>query len=91
MYYNDTERMIYVKKEIKNKWWLILVGIVVIIAIIFLLLHYCSNGKKYKIILHGDETIEVDSNFKLSDLEVKGGSISFLVDSDGHIVLPAKN
>ncbi len=73
----------------KSRWWIYVVAIVVIVIIILLLLHSCGKGKKYKITLHyGDETIEVDSNFKLSDLDVAGGKISFLVDSDGHIVPP---
>ena len=75
----------------KSKWWIYAIGIVVVALIILLLLHSCGNGnnKKYKITLHyGDETIEVDSDFKLSDLEVDGGIISFLVDSDGNIVDP---
>ena len=70
-----------------NKWWLIPVGILVIALIVFLLLYGC--GRKYKITLHyGDETIEVNPNFKLTDLEVEGGKISFLVNSDGHVSLP---
>ena len=73
----------------KNNWWKYVVGIIVIAIIVLLLLHFCGNGKKYKITLHyGDETIEVDKNFKLSDLEIKGGKATFLVDSDGHIVKP---
>ena len=75
----------------KSKWWLFLIGIVVIALIVLLVLHSCGVGKKYKITLHyGDEIIEVDKNFKLSDLDVEGGTISFLVDSDGHIVLPGE-
>jgi len=47
--------------------------------------------EKYKIIIHnGDDIIEVDDNFKLSDLIVEGGIVSFLVDSDGHIVDPSE-
>ena len=73
----------------KNKWWLILIGIIVIALIVVLLIFFLGSGKKYKITLHyGDETIEVDKNFKLSDLEVDGGTISFLADSDGNVVLP---
>ena len=81
------------KKDSKknNKLWFIIIGIIVIILIILLCLHSCGNSKKYKIKLHyGDETIEVDKNFKLSDLEVEGGTISFLVDSDGNIIFPGE-
>ena len=75
--------------EKKSNWWKIVVAIIIIIIIILLLLRSCGPGRKYKIKLHyGDEEIEVDPNFKLSDLEVDGGKVSFLVDSDGHIVAP---
>ena len=73
----------------KSKWWICALAAIAIVIIILLLLHCCGNGKKRKIVLHyGDEVIEVDTNFKISDLEVDGGTISFLVDSDGHIVDP---
>lgn len=73
----------------KNKLWIYIVGIIILIIIILLLIHSCGNGKRYKIKLHyGDEVVEVDKNFKLSDLDAEGGTISFLVDSDGHIVNP---
>ena len=76
------------KEENKNsKWWIYVICAIVVILVILLLLNSC--GRKYKIKLHyGDEVIEVDSNFKLTDLEVEGGEISFLVDSDGHILPP---
>ena len=77
------------KEKTKKRWWIYVVAIVVIVLIILLILHSCGKGKKYKITLHyGDEQIEVDSNFKLSELEVAGGKVSFLVDSDGHIIPP---
>ena len=77
---NDLKR----KKRIR-----ILIGVIAIIIIILLLIHSCGPGKKYKIKLHyGDEIVEVDQDFKLSDLEVDGGKVSFLVDSDGHVVDP---
>lgn len=73
----------------KKKKYRIYAAVVIIIIIILLLLHSCGAGKKYKIKLHyGDEVIEVDQNFKLGDLDVDGGKITFLVDSDGHVVDP---
>ena len=67
----------------------IVIGIVIIIIIILLLLHSCGNGKKYKIKLHyGNELVEVDKDFDLSKLDVDGGEVTFLVDSNGHIVDP---
>ncbi len=77
------------KNKKDNKWLKIVIAVIVIIIIILLLLRSCGLRKKYKIKLHyGDEVVEVDNNFKLSDLDVEGGKISFLVDSDGHIVDP---
>ena len=85
------------EKEVKEKnskkgglWWKITLIVLLIIIIILLLLRSCGKGdNKYKIKLHyGDEEIEVDPDFKLTDLDVDGGVISFLVDSDGHIVDP---
>ena len=84
------------KEKKKNNWWKPVALIVLIIIIILLLLTKCSKGKnddnkKYKIKIHnGDEIIEVDKDFKLSDLEVDGGIVGFLVDSDGHVVDPSK-
>ena len=74
----------------KSKLWIYIVGIIIIILIILLLLHSCSGkGKNYKIKLHyGDDVLEVDKDFNLSKLEVEGGEVTFLVDSDGHIVDP---
>ena len=74
----------------KSKSWIYIVGIIIIILIILLLLHSCSGkGKNYKIKLHyGDDVLEVDKDFDLSKLEVGGGKVTFLVDSDGHIVDP---
>lgn len=74
----------------KSKLWIYIVGIIIIILIILLLLHSCSGkGKNYKIKLHyGDDVLEVDKDFDLSKLEVEGGEVTFLVDSDGHIVDP---
>ena len=74
----------------KSKSWIYIVGIIIIILIILLLLHSCSGkGKNYKIKLHyGDDVLEVDKDFDLSKLEVEGGEVTFLVDSDGHIVDP---
>ena len=76
--------------SIKNyRWFFYLIGVLVVIIIVILLVHGCDGGGKYKIKLHyGDETIEVGSNFKLSSLDVDGGTITFLVDSDGHVVDP---
>ena len=85
----EAEEKVETKK--KGKWWIYAIIVLLIIIIVLLLLKSCGNGKsdKYKIKLHyGDEVIEVDENFKLSDLEVEGGKVSFLVDSDGHIVDP---
>lgn len=69
-----------------------IIGIIILIIIILLLCVKCGcERKKYKIKIHnGDEIIEVDDNFKLSDLDVEGGIVSFLVDSDGHIVDPSE-
>ena len=74
----------------KSKSWIYIVGIIIIILIILLLLHSCiGKGKNYKIKLHyGDDVLEVDKDFDLSKLEVGGGEVTFLVDSDGHIVDP---
>ena len=74
----------------KSKLWIYIVGIIIIIIIILLLLHSCSGkGKNYKIKLHyGDDVLEVDKDFDLSKLEVGGGEVTFLVDSDGHLVDP---
>ena len=74
----------------KSKLWIYIVGIIIIILIILLLLHSCSGkGKNYKIKLHyGDDVLEVDKDFDLSKLEVGGGKVTFLVDSDGHLVDP---
>ena len=73
----------------KSNWWkyALIVVAIIIIVVIFLLLKGCGNGNKYKIKIHyGDEVIEVDKDFKLSDLEVEGGSVSFLVDPNGNVV-----
>lgn len=77
----------------KKKWWkyaLIALGLLLIIILIIVILKFFGNdSKKYKIKIHyGDDVVEVDSDFKLSDLEVDGGKVSFLVDSDGHIIGP---
>lgn len=74
----------------KSKSWIYIVGIIIIILIILLLLHSCSGkGKNYKITLHyGDDVLEVDKDFDFSKLEVEGGEVTFLVDSNGHIVNP---
>lgn len=62
-------------------------SIIIIILVFILLLRSCGNGNKYKIKIHnGNDIIEVDSNFKLSDLDVDGCTVSFLVDSDGVVV-----
>ena len=75
----------------RNNWWKYVVIFLIIVIIILLLLRRCGKGDNYKITIHnGDEIIEVDKDFKLSDLDVKGGIVSFLVDSDGHIVDPSK-
>jgi len=75
----------------KNNWWKYVAIFLAIVIIILLLLKKCGKGDNYKITIHnGDEIIEVDKDFKLSDLDVKGGIVSFLVDSDGHIVDPSK-
>ena len=77
-------------QERKSNIWKYILAIVIIIIIILLLIKFCGNGKKYKIKIHaGDDIVEVDKNFKLSDLEVDGGKVSFLVDSTGHIVDPS--
>lgn len=81
------------KKKEKNRWWIPIVLFVAMVIIILLLLTKCGKGdnKKYKIKIHnGDEIIEVDKDFKLKDLEVEGGTVGFLVDSDGHVVDPSK-
>lgn len=78
------------EKDIKNirKY---IIGIIILIIIILLLCIRCGCGKRYKIKIHnGDDIIEVDGDFKLSDLDVEGGIVSFLVDSDGHIVDPSE-
>jgi len=77
----------------KKKWWkyaLIALALLLIIILIIVILKFLGNdSKKYKIKIHyGDDVVEVDSDFKLSDLEVDGGKVSFLVDSDGHIIGP---
>ena len=60
-----------------------IIGIIILIIIILLLCVKCGcERKKYKIKIHnGDEIIEVDGDFKLSDLDVEGGIVSFLVYS----------
>lgn len=64
-----------------------ILSIIIIILVFILLLRSCGNGNKYKIKIHnGNDIIEVDSNFKLSDLDVDVGTVSFLVDSDGLVV-----
>ena len=76
-------------KKDKDKWWKTALIIATIIIIILLLLRCCGNGKKYKITLHyGDDTVIVDKGFKLADLQVEGGEVSFLVDSDGNVINP---
>ena len=78
----------------KSNWWkyALIVVAIIIIVVIFLLLKGCGNGNKYKIKIHyGDEVIEVDKDFKLSDLEVEGGSVSFLVDPNGNVVNSDEN
>lgn len=76
----------------KNTWWICLLSVltIIIIVLLLLLLRGCGNGNKYKIKIHnGNEIIEVDKNFKLSDLEVEGGKVSFLVDSEGNVIDPS--
>lgn len=73
----------------KNRRWKYVVLLLIAIILALLLCVCCNTSKKYKIKIHnGDEIIEVDSNFKLSDLVVDGGKASFLVSSDGYIVAP---
>ena len=76
----------------KKKWWkiaLIILALLLIVMITIIIIKNNGNDKKYKIKIHyKDEILEVDKNFKLKDLEVEGGRVSFLVDSDGRIVDP---
>ena len=74
-----------------SKWWVyLLIALALVIIVLLLLLLRGCGSDKYKIKIHNrDDIIEVDSNFKLSDLEVDGGVASFLVDSDGNVLDPS--
>ena len=75
-----------------NKWKIL--AIILMLIIIGIVIFFVIKGRdtnKYKIKLHyGNEIIDIDEDFDLSKLEVEGGEVTFIVDSEGNIVPPGE-